>query len=404
LGWRWANKALQSQISEDGVYMQQSTNYHRLMLHAALWLNCLTQFRGDVFPSVSLERLQLATGWLLSLLDSESGKVPNLGPNDGANILPLSCGPFRDFRPVLQAASGAFLGERALPLDLWDETALWLGIDLNASSPVAYQSGKDCREPLVLRSKDGWAYLRAARFTERPGHADQLHLDLWWRGHNIAQDAGTYLYNAVPPWDNTLSRSLVHNTVTVNGKDQMTWAGRFLWLDWAQASQIQYVKAEDGDWERVSAVHDGYRKSGVIHRRVVTLVHPDDWRVEDELFESRKRKSASSENLRFRLHWLLPDWQWKLEQSGRGITLGLQSPQGEIFLQIAVQSGENPLPDFSIQLVRAGVVLQGEGNASPVLGWVSPTYGVKEPALSFSLSQRTRLPLKFISEWTFPQT
>ena len=33
---------------------------------------------------------------------------------------------------------------------------------------------------------------------------DQLHLDLWWRGLNIAQDAGTYLYNADPPWDNPL--------------------------------------------------------------------------------------------------------------------------------------------------------------------------------------------------------
>ena len=60
-------------------------------------------------------------------------------------------------------------------------------------------------------------------------------MDLWWRGLNIAQDAGTYLYNADPPWDNSLTTALVHNTVTVNGRDQFTRAGRFLYLDWFNA-------------------------------------------------------------------------------------------------------------------------------------------------------------------------
>jgi hypothetical protein len=403
LGWRWAQRALQSQINDDGVYMQQSANYHRLMLHASLWLNCLARYRGEAFPPQSLERLQAATGWLLALLDEVSGQAPNLGPNDGANILPLSCNPYRDYRPVLQAALGAFEGARALPGGLWDETALWLGVDLKDASPVYSRSDKDRKAPLLLRSNDSWAYLRAERFTERPGHADQLHLDLWWRGFNVAQDAGTYLYNAAPPWDNALSRSLVHNTVTVNDLDQMTWAGRFLWLDWAQASQVQRQKAADGSWERALAVHNGYRGLGVIHRRSVTAIHPNSWRVEDELVENGKRKSASGENLRFRLHWLIPDWQWKLERIDHCARLLICAPEGEITLLVKCESELEPLPGLSIQLVRAGEVLLGEGTALPVLGWFSPSYGIKNPALSFALSLSTRLPLKFISEWTFPK-
>ena len=54
---------------------------------------------------------------------------------------------------------------------------------------------------------------------------DQLHFDLWWHGINVAQDAGTYLYNGEPPWDNPLVSTRVHNTITIDGRDQMTRGG-----------------------------------------------------------------------------------------------------------------------------------------------------------------------------------
>ncbi len=107
-------------------------------------------------------------------------------------------------------------------------------------------------------------------FTSRPGHADQLHLDLWWRGYNLAQDAGTNHYNDPPPWNNVLRRTGVHNTISVDGLDQMTLAGRFLWLDWAQARLIDHARSNDLAWERLTAQHDGYRRLGVIHQRSVT--------------------------------------------------------------------------------------------------------------------------------------
>ncbi|MFH1635649.1 MAG: heparinase II/III family protein, partial [Chloroflexota bacterium] len=38
LGWRWFNWGLEHQLTEDGTYVQHSTNYHRLMLQLALWV------------------------------------------------------------------------------------------------------------------------------------------------------------------------------------------------------------------------------------------------------------------------------------------------------------------------------------------------------------------------------
>jgi hypothetical protein len=37
----------------------------------------------------------------------------------------------------------------------------------------------------------------------------------------------------------------------------------------------------------------------------------------------------------------------------------------------------------------------------PILGWHSPTYGQKQPALSFSLAMNATLPLHLSTHWTF---
>ena len=167
----------------------------------------------------------------------------------------------------------------------------------------------------ITRDSASWAYLRLANFTSRPGHADQLHLDLWWRGYNLAQDAGTYLYNAPPPWDNALSRTRVHNTLTVDGLDQMTLAGRFLWLDWAQASLVEQAGGNGVDPPRLTARHDGYRRLGVTHQRSVACLPEGRWLVEDSLLPEpgAKGPGAPLPVHRARLHWLLPDWPWQLD-------------------------------------------------------------------------------------------
>ncbi|MRR32281.1 hypothetical protein EG834_18575, partial [bacterium] len=99
--------------------------------------------------------------------------------------------------------------------------------------------------PVVHRvgDRECWGTLRAVTFHARPAHADQLNVDLWWHGRNIAQDAGTYLYNAPPPWDNTLGKTYVHNTLTVNGMDQMERAGKFLWLDRLNAAVLTHMES-----------------------------------------------------------------------------------------------------------------------------------------------------------------
>ena len=367
--------------------MQHSTNYHRLMLQLGVWAVGVADVLGETGPKAMMEKLAKATHWLTSLLDEDSGQTPNLGHNDGAYILPLSILPCEDYRPVLQAASRAFLGNAALKAGIWDEMALWFG---QAKTKKAGDKRVAENQILRLEGKDSWAYFRVAHFNERPGHADQLHVDLWWRGLNIAQDAGSYLYTGRAPWDNALASTRVHNTVTANDKEQMRRAGRFLWLDWAQGKVISIQRTKDRKLVSASASHDGYRHLGVIHQREVST-EALRWVVTDHLSQIGK----TTKILQASLHWLLPDWPWQLDTQ----ELRIKSPKGSVEISIGVSVGDN----YELQVVRAGELLHGSGPAEAFLGWTSPTYGVKLPALSFIVDLHGKPPLTIASTFTLPR-
>jgi hypothetical protein len=396
-GQKWLTWCFEKQIDAYGEYVQHSTNYHRLMLQTALWVSGVgCQVSGFPLTRLARENLAVATHWLLSLLDFESGQVPNLGANDGAYLFPLTSLPFADYRPVAQAALRAFLGYSLTP-GPWDEMSLWFGLPReDAQLEIPRYPGGD-----HLYAKNSWGYLRAVRYKSRPSHADQLHFDLWWRGLNVAQDAGTYFYNAAPPWDNQLTSTLVHNTVSVDGLEQMTRVSRFLYLDWADATSKRHFETDSDYLQRNSARTYAYAKLAVRHDRTVTVFPDERWRVEDELLNLSLPGQPPRAHL-YRLHWLLPDWEWEAESREQGVEIRLKSPFGWVRLEIAADQ-----PVKQISLVRAGELLQTSevlktSEVSPTRGWVSPTYAAKIPALSLAVEVQSTQSVQFTSQFTFP--
>jgi len=383
LGWKWLNWAFQNQIGGYGEYIQHSTNYHRVMLQTALWINFIKQ---DVFPVKTLPAIGRSAHWLFSLLDNATGLTPNLGANDGALIFPLSSAAFEDYRPTVQASARAFL-RTGLPAGAWDEMSLWFGL-----KPAERIADSSAYLTDNLRGKNSWAYFRTSHFKSRLSHIDQLSLDLWWRGLNIAQDAGTYLYNAAPPWDNPLVTTRVHNTVTVDGRDQMTRAGRFLVLDWANAYSKNMLETDENILGRIRAYHRGY--GNVKHERTVTVYQDERWLIEDKLTSSHRTPHT------YRLHWLLPDYEWEIANRESGIVLRLKSPYGWITLSVL---SSFILHHSSFSIVRAGKLIHGQRDVQPYEGWVSHCYGQKSPALSLALEITSEFHTSLTTEFTFPQ-
>lgn len=355
-------------IYDDGSFAQHSFNYQRLMMQDYLWSLRLGDLQDKPFSKELIERLGKAALLLYQVQDRESGQVPLYGQNDGSHILPLNSCDYRDFRPVIQAVHYLVTGRRCLPAGPWDEDLLWLFGEEALKAPVISLEKKDLNAGTggyyTLRSPDGFIFTRCASFRHRPGQADMLHADLWWKGQNIALDPGTYSYNADTPWDNPFSHTAYHNTVTVDGLDQMKRVSRFLWLPWISGRVLRYQESGGKQFTYWEGEHTGYNslKQKVRHCRGILRLGTGQWLVLDAL----RSKGEHS----YRLHWLFPDvpYIWD-EKNG---CLRLQTAAGEYYVRMEVMSCRG---EFS--LMRAD-------EKSP-RGWRSPYYNHREPALSVDL-------------------
>ena len=230
-------------IAPDGGFSQHSTNYHRLLLQLLTWSELVERTVSRyALPESVREQAVAATDFLAKLMESD-GTVPRYGADDGANLFPFG-GGFEDFRPAVGAALVLFKGER-LSAGPWDETALLLLGPLAASAESVPHAAVECRDSGVytFRHGRGTLFFRApSAFRTRPSQADQLHVSLRWDGEWIAEDPGTYSYNAPGGWGG-FAGSRFHNVVTVGDFDAMRRVGRFLWLPWAGCEVRNYFKS-----------------------------------------------------------------------------------------------------------------------------------------------------------------
>ena len=230
-------------IAPDGGFSQHSTNYHRLLLQLLTWSELVERnVSRYALPESVREQAVAATDFLAKLMESD-GTVPRYGADDGANLFPFG-GGFEDFRPAVGAALVLFKGER-LPAGPWDETALLLLGPLAASAESVPHAAVECRDSGVytFRHGRGTLFFRApSAFRTRPSQADHLHVSLRWDGEWIAEDPGTYSYNAPGGWGG-FAGSRFHNVVTVGDFDAMRRVGRFLWLPWVGCEVRNYFKS-----------------------------------------------------------------------------------------------------------------------------------------------------------------
>ena len=269
--------------------------------------------------------------------------------------------------------------------------------------------------PIILREGVSWGYFRVAQFINRPGHADQLHLDLWWKGLNITKDPGTFLYNGESPWNNPFTHTAVHNTITIDGQEQMRRVSRFLYVDRAEAQVVGEVKDVDGYLKEVEASHNGYRNLGLIHSRRVNAQQKNLWVIEDRVLQISNFEKGKLRNVR--LHWLLPDWDWMVDQiQDNQVRIHFSSPYGWICLVLSFRCGDPILdeklrsenkslsiPSSFYQIIRCGELVSGSGMVSPIMGWSSTNYGKKEPAISVVFNVNAETPICLKSEFHFPE-
>jgi hypothetical protein len=253
-------------IFGDGGFAQYSIVYHRLMLDSLsvteYWRSVMNSER---FSETFYEKALAATDWLAHFTDLTTGDAPNLGSNDGAWLLPIGSGGFRDFRPSCALASTLF-SDRSYFSDCTasKEMLAWFGLQQkDAGCPPTEFSAKVFADSGIVILKNGKtrAFIRLPGYAFRPVQADALHVDIWHDGQCLLQDAGTYSY-AANDWLYYPSTA-AHNSIEFDGRDQMPRLGRFLYGEWLSRDLIETTEN--------SATIRYVDYWGAVHLRTITV-------------------------------------------------------------------------------------------------------------------------------------
>ena len=359
-------------VAEDGSFAQYSTNYHRVLLLDAVWCGRLLAAAGEPLPADTLARIDAAAVWLWQMMDPSDGSVPCYGSNDGANILKLEGGRYGDYRAAVQAAFVLTRGVPVLPVGPWNETATWLfGLARLAQPPRAPERQNFTAASAgyhVLRRAGLEVFVRCGPHRFRPHHADQLHADLRRNGRPLTLDPGTFSYNAPPPWDHAFKNTRFHNTVSVDGLDQMSKAGRFLWLPWTGGTSDAMRELADGSLHCWEGETDAWLDLAVPvrHRRAILLHENGEATVIDRLQSAGRHLYA--------MHWLLPDAR-------------REALSGEMGASFTGRDGAMSTVEAAVAGAEAHVDW-ARADETTSRGWASPRYLERVPAWSWEIRAR----------------
>jgi hypothetical protein len=214
---------------------------------------------------------------------------------------------------------------------------------------------------------------RCHSYRQRPSQADMLHVDLWWDGQNVLRDGGSYSYNCEPPWRHWFNSTAAHNTVELNGQDQMVKGPRFLWFHWTRSRLLQFATGADGRCGFLCGEHDGYRRlpGRPVHSRMICRLD-DTWVIVDDVL--------GEGHLEVALRWRLAETDWR--QDGNRWTGHLAA--GPFTLAVTAPAS------FALALERGRETPQPEG-------WESLYYNVREASPTIVVRGEADLPLRLVT-------
>lgn len=338
---------LHSDVLTDGVHRERSTHYHAIALRSFLGtaINA-KQFRIDLRPDYDL-RLAQACRFLAHVMRPD-GSLPRLSDSDDGQ-----------YRALLRLAAH-HLGDAEL------EYVATGG--QHGTRPLSCATSFDHGGYHIQRS--GWGDETTSFDQERQlifdcgpvgdsghGHYDALHVEISAGGGALLVDPGRYTYDepagSEPNWRQHFKGTAAHNTVTVDGLDQVAYRrgkpkGPLSQTRLLSRRVDEHVQQLVG--EVISPEYDA------IHRRRILFVNRTWWVVEDQL--------DAHESHAYQL-------RWHLSHAAEGATM--------------------VGPDCDVYAPGVRLFFPHERSVEVEQGWVSPSYGVKLPAPVVSASRRGRI-------------
>lgn len=324
-GKRWFEQELAYQVYSDGTFLQFSMNYHRVVVQLLTWALQLAALNGETWSSQVKEQARRSLLFLRACMNDSNGWLPNYGANDGALFFRLNEQHYRDYRPQLQAL--ALLLEEDAGFPETYEDAGWYGCAQPVNPVPVLRAGNACYQfpaggYYICREEDTLTFLRCGAHKDRPSQADNLHLDIWYKGENILLDAGSYKYNTDAATLRYFMGTASHNTVMLETYDQMEKGPRFIWYGWTQCVHAALYETQDEyTWEGCITAFPQVGKNIQHYRRIRKQKGRPVWIVEDEI-----HNKPPALRMHQRWHTLSPGrLQWQAAD-GAGSVLPQEQP------------------------------------------------------------------------------
>src|SRR5262245_34398538 len=365
---------IERQVEADGVGKERATEYQMFIFEFFLLAGALGQAVGDPFPPEYWDRVKRMRAFL-SAISNRAGDFPMFGDSDSGQVISFPETTTERFRALAQIGQSC---EGDASLDLRAALLLWGQSPQDISiSPLPLPT-----QNLETFPDGGYHVLATDRGAESEivivfdaghlgiplliahGHADALSFWLSYGGREFLIDPGTFTYYSSTQWRSYFRGTAAHNTLRIDRKDQSLPGGTFLWREAAQC-RLEHVQDTD-EFVDVTASHDGYRRLSdpVIHTRELRL-----FKKSPTLVITDRLECQGSHDIELFFHF---SEKCQVRQAGPSSFEALNCNKR---LAIRIDSQLEP------QLYR--------GCEQPTLGWVSRTFGVKEP--SFTLVGRATI-------------
>jgi len=291
-GLKWLEEEVAYQVYEDGTFLQFSHNYHRVLVQLLTWTLYLSELNGRKMSNTFINRSQKTLAYLYQCQVEENGQLPNYGANDGALFFPLNDCEYRDYRPQLNALAYYFNRKDLYIEGLWTEDRSWYANSKKLSdkraSNIVIERKEVASFPVggyyVSRDPETLTFIRCGNHKDRPSQADNLHLDIWYKGENMLRDAGSYKYNTDEKTLSYFMGTKGHNTVVIGANDQMKKGSRFIWYNWTQAISAQIEEIPKGVFFSGKINTFTYLDKNIIHhRKWLKTTNEAEWRITDEV-------------------------------------------------------------------------------------------------------------------------
>jgi hypothetical protein len=280
-GKKWFEQEIDYQIYDDGTFLQFSMNYHRVAVQLLTWGIRLSQLHKDTFTDAVYDKAKKSLNFLEVSQDPVSKELPNYGSNDGALFFKLTDDDYRNYQSQLDDLRAVLFG--TVRHD--SESQGWYGLKDLKVDDKREEGLFSFRESgyYIIQEDDVKTFIKCGAYKDRPAQADNLHLDIWVNGLNYLRDSGSYMYNTSKEDLDFFMGTKGHNTIGVNGENQMLKGSRFIWYNWIK--DAEGTLSEQNDSYLFEGEIKAYKHLGTYthNRKVEKVKNQLSWQVIDQV-------------------------------------------------------------------------------------------------------------------------